>query len=233
MNQETTPGRESFVFYRSFYESIQGLPDRVQLALFQAVARYGLDQVEPDFSGVPQQPFVEAIFAGIRPQLDANHKRFLNGYKGKEFGRLGGAPKGNTNASKTTPKQPQNNPKTTPNVNENVNVNGNVKGSGENELILPFTDNAFVETWNALRSQPKWKHKSVRALKMALTQLAKYDVRFAVTLMESAIVGDYQGVTFPDTPERYQRWLQTNQVSAPSNQGTGRMVTDDFNPYAD
>ena len=227
MNQETTPNRESFVFYRSFYESIKGLPDGVQLALFRAVVAYGLDQLTPDFTGVPQQPFVEAIFAGIRPQLDANHKRFLNGYKGKEYGRLGGAPKGNTNARK----QPQNNPKTTPNVNVNENVNGNVKGSGEKELPLPFTDNAFVDTWNVLRSQPKWKHKTVRALKMALTQLAKYDGRFAVTLMESAIVGNYQGVTFPDTPERYQRWLQTNQVSATPDQGTGRMVTDDFNPY--
>ena len=227
MNQETTPCRESFVFYRSFNESIKGLPDGVQLALFRAVVAYGLDQVIPDFTGVTQQPFVEAIFAGIRPQLDANHKRFLNGYKGKEYGRLGGAPKGNTNARK----QPQNNPKTTPNVNVNENVNGNVKGSGEKELPLPFTDNAFVDTWNVLRSQPKWKHKTVRALKMALTQLAKYDVRFAVTLMESAIVGNYQGVTFPDTPERYQRWLQTNQVSATPDQGTGRMVTDDFNPY--
>lgn len=227
-NQETTPCRESFVFYRSFYESIQGLPDRVQLALFQAVARYALDQVEPDFSGVPQQPFVEAIFAGIRPQLDANQKRFLNGYKGKEFGGRGGAPKGNQNARK----QPQNNPKTTPNVNVNENVNGNEKGSGE-ELTLPFTDPVFVDTWNALRSQPKWKHKTVRALKMALTQLGKYDVRFAVQLMETAIVGNYQGVVFADTPERYQRWLQSNQVSDHPNQGTGRMITEDFNPYAD
>jgi hypothetical protein len=227
MNQETTPCRDSFVFYRSFNESIKGLPDVVQLALFRAVVAYGLDQLTPDFTGVPQKPFVEAIFAGIRPQLDANHKRFLNGYKGKEYGRLGGAPKGNTNARK----QPQNNPKTTPNVNVNENVNGNVKGAGGTELILPFPDKSFVDTWNVLKSQPKWKHKTVRALKMALNQLAKYDVRFAVTLMESAIVGNYQGVTFSDTPERYQRWLQANQVSATPDQGNGRMVTNDFNPY--
>ena len=228
MNQETTPCRESFVFYRSFNESIKGLPDGVQLALFRAVVAYGLDQVIPDFTGVTQQPFVEAIFAGIRPQMDANYKRFLNGYKGKEYGRLGGAPKGNTNAKK----QPQDNPKTTPNVNDNVNgnVNGNVKGAGEN-LTLPFNDQAFIETWNVLRSQPKWKSKTIRALKMALTQLAKYDVRFAVALMENAIAGNYQGVVFDDTPERYKRWLQINQIPAMPDQGTGRMVTNDFNPY--
>ena len=108
MSNQETPIRESFVFYRSFYESISRCPDDVQQILLRAVINYGLNQVVPDFSGVPFQPFVEAIFAGIRPQLDANHKRFLNGCKGGEFGRLGGAPKGNTNARKD--KQPLNNP---------------------------------------------------------------------------------------------------------------------------
>ena len=234
MNQETTPSRESFVFYRSFHESIKVLPDGVQLALFQAVVRYGLDQVEPDFSGVPQQPFVEAIFAGIRPQLDANHKRFLNGYKGKEYGGRGGAPKGNQNARK----QPQNNPKTTPNVNvnENVNENGKVKKTTDpnNQVLkLPFNDPGFVATWNELRTQPKWRKKTTTALQKSLDQLAKYDVRFAVLLMENAIAGNYQGVVFEDTPDRFHRWLQSNQAGQGSNQGTGRMVTDDFNPYAD
>ena len=138
MSNQETPCRESFVFYRSFYDSIGRLPERAQLALFRAVAEYGLDQVVPDFAGVPQQPFVEAIFAGIRPQLDANHKRFLNGCKGGEFGRLGGAPKGNTNARKG--KQPQNNPKTTPNENVNVNENENEnveRGTGKTPTRKP------------------------------------------------------------------------------------------------
>lgn len=56
-----------------------------------------------------------------KPQIDANIRRRENGRKGAEFGKLGGAPKGNQNARK----QPQNNPKTTPNVNANVNANIN------------------------------------------------------------------------------------------------------------
>ena len=116
MSNQETPCRDSFVFYRSFYESIKRLPERAQNALFRAVAEYGLDQVVPDFAGIPQQPFVEAIFAGIRPQLDANHKRFLNGCKGAEFGHLGGARVGNQNARKE--KQPQNNPKIPPAVDQ-------------------------------------------------------------------------------------------------------------------
>lgn len=207
MSNQETPCRDSFVFYRSFYESIKRLPERAQNALFRAVAEYGLDQVVPDFAGIPQQPFVEAIFAGIRPQLDANHKRFLNGCKG-------GAPVGNRNNPNgrkggTNQEPTKNQPND--NVNVNENENGNVEGDGGNgALTLPFPDNPeFVETWNELMATTKWKHKTVRALKMALTQLAKYDVRFSIILMQTAISGNYQGVVFTDTPTRYEQWKRS------------------------
>jgi len=76
----------------------------------------------------------------IKPQLDANWRRYQNGKKGGEHGYKGGAPAGNTNAvkgekttpkqpqgnGKTTPKQPLNNGKTNPNKNNNKNVNNNI-----------------------------------------------------------------------------------------------------------
>ena len=239
MNQGMTPCRESFVFYRSFYDSIGRLPERAQLALFRAVAEYGLDQVVPDFSGVPQQPFVEAIFAGIRPQLDANHKRFLNGCKG-------GAPVGNRNNpngrkggtnQEPTEKQPN------VNVNENENVNRNVKVTrkpANHELTLPFQDPEFVTTWNELRQQPKWRKKTTTALQKSLDQLGQFHCRFAVILMNNAIAGDYQGVVFDDTTVKYQRWLQvTPMVERGVGPGsiheatTGRMIATGDNPYKD
>ena len=231
MSNQETPCRESFVFYRSFNESIKRLPDDVQIVLFRAVVDYGLDQVVPDFTGVSFQPFVEAIFAGIRPQLDANHKRFLNGCKGGEFGHLGGAPIGNANAKK----QPQNNPKTTPNENGNVNANenGNVKVSPrsrkrveDRELILPFQDPAFVETWQELRQQPKWKNKTQQALQYNLKLLSQYHVGFAILLMQKAIAGNYQGVVFDETPANYQRWLQANPTANQMGQPGGTVVGD-------
>lgn len=93
-----------------------------------------------------------------------------------------------------------------------------------NSLALPFTDPEFVETWNELRTQPKWKHKTVRALKMALTQLGKYDVSFAVQLMQTAIAGNYQGVVFNDTPSSYEQWLKLQsrpQPKADQDKGNG------------
>lgn len=217
MEVQETPCRNSFVFYRSFYESIGSLPDDAQLILLRAVVKYGLDQAIPDFSGVPLQPFIEAIFAGIRPQLDANYNKWLNGLNG-------GAPIGNQNARK----QPKNNQKQpNENVNDYVNEDENEDVLvEESDLILPFQDHDFVITWNELRQQPKWKTKTKRALQMSLNQLSKYDVRFAVYLMENAIAGNYKGVVFYDTPTKYNHWKNNNTNSEQEGQPHGTVIKD-------
>lgn len=128
--------KESFVFYRSFAESINCLPANFQLPLYKAITAYALDLEVPDFGNYEDKYVLEALWAGIKPQLDANYQRYLNGCKGGEYGHLGGAPKGNQNARK---KQPQNNPKTTPNVNDNENVNENVVGGEVGKADSPNT----------------------------------------------------------------------------------------------
>lgn len=219
MSNHVTPTRESFVFYRSFIESIGRCPDDVQLVLLRAVIDYGLDQAVPDFTGVPYQPFVEAIWAGIRPQLDANHKRFLNGCKGGcPTGTVKPSMIGNQHARKNPN---QNETKTKPNVNDNENdnenVNGNVAGTGldseeiakkKRVLQLPFTNPEFIDVWNELMTQPKWKGKTDRALQMSLNQLSKYPEEFAVLLIQNAIAGNYQAVVFNDTPAKFKQWDQ-------------------------
>lgn len=114
-----TKTRDSFILYRSFIESLEGLKNDEKLAVYEAISYYALDQKEPKLTGISK-----SIFTLIRPQLDANHKRYINGCKGAEHGKLGGRPK-NKNP-KITPKKPQNNPKLTPNDNDNVNENKNL-----------------------------------------------------------------------------------------------------------
>ena len=104
--------RESFVFYRSFYEGIKELPRDIQGEVLTAIMEYGLNGVTTE----NQKPITKAMFALIKPQLDANNQRFENGKKG-------GRPKANCNQTETETKPKQNRNKTKPEPNVNVNDN--------------------------------------------------------------------------------------------------------------
>ena len=91
--------RNSFIFYRSFYEALKDLSLEMQGKLYVAIMEYALNGTIITID----DPVERSIFTLIRPVLDNSLKQYANGSKG-------GAPRGNRNASK---KQPKNNPKTT------------------------------------------------------------------------------------------------------------------------
>lgn len=97
--------RDSFIFYRSFFEALKELPENNQLEVYQAIAVYALNQEEPKLEGVSK-----AIFNLIKPQLDANYRKYENGKQNK---------------SKVKAKDKQKESKDETNVNDNVNVNVN------------------------------------------------------------------------------------------------------------
>lgn len=82
-----------------YAETICGLEDKDQLAMFWAVTNYSLNGEEPKFTGVKK-----SVWLGLKTRIDRDLARYRNGCKGKEYGKLGGAPKGNTNARKSQPK---------------------------------------------------------------------------------------------------------------------------------
>jgi hypothetical protein len=116
--------RESFIFYKSFLDALEELPDDLRLKLYDAITTYALKGEEIELSGIEK-----AVFLLIKPQINANHQKYENGCKGGEFGKLGGRPKkpqeNPKEGKKKTPKKPQENPNRTPNENENDNVNEN------------------------------------------------------------------------------------------------------------
>ena len=121
--------RDSFIFYRSFYEALRQCPDDVRLQLYDAIADYALNvgSETPQLQGIGA-----ALWLLIEPQLKANNVRYLNGKRGAEhgvkgaaYGKRGGAPKGNQNASKPRVNNPPNHPPNILNENENVNENVN------------------------------------------------------------------------------------------------------------
>ena len=73
--------KDSFVFYRSFFESLKELPDEQQLKFYQAITEYALDDTEPDFTGLEK-----SLFTQIKFSLDEANRRYeesrLNGKKG-------------------------------------------------------------------------------------------------------------------------------------------------------
>ncbi len=117
LNSNFKAKREGFVFYGSYFEALQGLSDASQLNLYRAIVTKSLYDNEIELNGIEKN-----LFALMRPQIEANIRKYVNGCKGGGYGKLGGAPKGNKNAEK----QPQNDPITTPNVNENANENSKV-----------------------------------------------------------------------------------------------------------
>lgn len=104
--------RESMVFYRSFMEATDSLEAEQYKKVIQMVLHYAMNGEVPEEKGIEY-----SLFALMKPQIDANNKRYENGKKGAEYGKLGGRPK------KETPKKTQDNSTKTPNVNENATVN--------------------------------------------------------------------------------------------------------------
>lgn len=113
--------RDSFIFYRSFYEAIRELPRDIQGEVLTAIIEYGLDGVTTD----NLKPIARAIVALIKPQIDANNRRFDNGKKGGRPPKMETEtkPKHNLTETKDKPNKNQTETETKPNKNVNDNVN--------------------------------------------------------------------------------------------------------------
>ena len=69
--------RDGIVFYKSFFESISELPEENALNIYNAIFKYAFFDEEPELLGIEK-----AIFTIIKPQIDANNKKYENGKKG-------------------------------------------------------------------------------------------------------------------------------------------------------
>lgn len=108
-NNEALPERKGFTYYRSFRDAICELSIEERLQVYEAIADYALDGIEPDLSQMSSA--VRMAWRLIRPYLEADRTRWKNGCEG-------GAPIGNQNASK----QPKNNRKTTKNNRRSIKI---------------------------------------------------------------------------------------------------------------
>ena len=96
--------RDSVVFYRSFYEAVRTLPPDEFKESVQAILDYGLDGKPPDTQGT----IAHTVFSLVKPQIDANNRRFESGKKG------GRKPNQNQDATKAEPNSNQTDTKPEP-----------------------------------------------------------------------------------------------------------------------
>ena len=119
--------RDSCVFYASWLDAIEAMPDNVRGEALMAILVYALRGETTEKQGA----MTKVIMAMVKPQIEANNKRYENGCKG-------GRPKvekpnHNQNETKTKPNHNQNETKTAIRLGDNVNdnVNDNVSLSFE------------------------------------------------------------------------------------------------------
>ena len=75
--EEAVVNRKSFVFYDSFYKAMSYLNDKEKIQYIEAICNYSLYDITIDMDIK-----IEAMFALIKPQIDANIKKRENGKKG-------------------------------------------------------------------------------------------------------------------------------------------------------
>ena len=193
--------RDSFIFYRSFYEAINYLPENHQLQIYKAISSYSLDFKDVNLEGIPN-----AIFTLIKPQLEANRKRYLNGIKEKKI-------------SKPEAKRKQTRSKTeaNKNVNVNLNVNGECKLINENKnIILPdFIKTGLWSEFLAMRKKLKAPNTEM-ALNRILKKLKAFEqqnIGNGTLAIENSIENGWKGV-FEPKATRFNKNNSNNSFDA-------------------
>ena len=88
------------------------------------------------------------------------------------------------------------------------NNNINKENVEKQKLVFPYQSEKFMLLWNELVKMPKWRKKPFSALQLTLHKLSEFDEDFVIELIENAITGNYQGIIFSNTKEKYEQFKQ-------------------------
>ena len=77
MESNESAKRDTVIFFRSFYEAIQQLPEADRLSVYEAIFEYSLNNAEIQLSGTPA-----AVFTLLKPILDKSKRKAESGRKG-------------------------------------------------------------------------------------------------------------------------------------------------------
>lgn len=138
MTKKEQKSRDSFIFYKSFYESMKELSEQERALVTFAIMSYQFEEKEIELTGISK-----AIFSLIKPQLKANNTKWKNGCNG-------GRP--------ITEKKPKNNlNKTQTKRNVNVNVKEEYILSLENDIQKPLKE--WLDYRVKLKDKKQWEYQ--------------------------------------------------------------------------
>lgn len=199
--------RDSFVFYRSFFEALQDVPIEERACIYDAICDYSLNDIEPKLTGMQL-----AIFKLIRPNIDSNKRKYENGKKGAVFGKKGGRPKKDN--PNQTPTKPQDNPNQTRNVDVDVNVDVDANNTlSKEESVREEANKVFgpQSIKEQLLSDEIWKESvcmqstlGVSFISMLPDQLDKF-IAYIVSIGEERSISNIS-----DAKRRFTYWWQNH-----------------------
>lgn len=186
-------GKNSFLFYKDWKEIFDSLETKEEKGeLIDHILNYVNDKDPEPLTGVLRMAFVPIKLALKRDLKSWESTKLFRSEAGKKGAQAKQA-KGN--------KAKQNKQKVTKqavsvSVTDSVSVSDAVIESDTEikMLPLPFSSLEFLENWNLLLSQKKWKKKSVIALNASIKKLSRVDELSAIKMLENAIAGEWQGL---------------------------------------
>ena len=199
--------RDSFVFYRSFFEALQDVPIEERACIYDAICAYSLNDIEPKLTGMQL-----AIFKLIRPNIDSNKRKYENGKKGASFGKKGGRPKKDN--PNQTPTKPQDNPNQPRNVDVDDNVDDDVDANNtlsKEESVREEANKCFnsQSIKEQLLSDQTWKESvcikstfGVSFMSMLPDQIDKF-IAYIVSIGEERSISNLS-----DAKRRFTYWWQ-------------------------
>lgn len=135
--------RNTFILYRSYAEVLEALTDEEAGRLYKAIAKYALDGVE-----TPLEGYLAGYFQLIKPQLDANQKKYENGAKG-------GRPKKSQTETEEKPNRNQTETKKEPNENQTETKTEPTQNPMINDKCIMINDKYIKENIKEKRKRFK------------------------------------------------------------------------------
>jgi len=153
------------IFYRSFFESLKELPQENKIEVYDAIFSYSLNFEELELSGISK-----SIFTLIKPQLDANLKRYENGNKSKTFkNKSKSEAKQKQTISETEANNKQSESKGEANKNVNDNDNDNVNDNVNDNFLEKKYPPEILETYKKFNLWIKEKVPNVLKIKKQIS----------------------------------------------------------------